>query len=91
MPVVSRRQVAPRGDDVGTGAEQLDDVVDLRGGRHVEDAVGTEGDDRCLVGGGRDPDGPEAAELACVDALLGGVVDEHAHQLERWMPDHLAQ
>ena len=54
--------------------------------RHVEHAVGVEGDDGVAVGGGGDPDRTDAAELAHVAPGLVVAVDERADQVEVVVP-----
>jgi hypothetical protein len=56
--------------------------------RHVEDAVGVEGDYLRRVRCGADADGADAADIADVAANLGIAVDECAHELEIGMLVH---
>ena len=50
--------------------------------RHVEHAVGVEGDDLVGIRGRRDADGADAADVADVAAGLGVAVDEGADEFE---------
>jgi len=54
-------------------------------------AVGIEPVNRGRIVGCRNADRFLAAQNARVDAVLGGVVDQHADEIEGRMPDHFAQ
>jgi hypothetical protein len=69
------------------GSQQRADVVECAHRvhlalRHVEDAVGVEGDDLVGILRGGDADRTDAADVADVAAGLGVAVDEGARKLE---------
>src|SRR5262245_58466586 len=81
-----------RGDHILARSEQRADVLERTyrvrlALRHVERAVGVEGEDLVAVLRGRDADRPDAADLARIATGLLVAVDEHAGQLELGMVD----
>jgi hypothetical protein len=63
-------------------------LVEVEPARHVEDAVGVEGDERVDVVGGRDSgDRTGPRQLAGVDANLVGTEHAHPHDLEVGVPE----
>jgi hypothetical protein len=83
-PVPAGEELAACRDDVGAAFEQRDHVVDVEKARHVQHAVGRELGDRGPVGGRGNSGRRFAAQDARVEAVLLGVVDQHADQLEGW-------
>src|SRR4029453_2774168 len=93
------REGAPYVDELRTGAHDVlarcqepAQLVDVEAARHVQDAVGVEGDERVDVVRGADagvPPGPR--ELAGVHPDLVGAVHTHAHDLEVRVLERRAQ
>ena len=87
----SSKNCAAGRDDVRSRLEERDHVVEVDRARHVEHAVRAERVDRRAIRGRLHADRLLAAQRSRVDAFLRRVVDEQADEIERRVPDHLAQ